>query len=253
MVFLRPLASISSAVFSAADHASLFDAVSQGASDLGFDRFILSCHKSDAHRLTLDATMTNLTVDFLRDYGQFDWAEVDAIAARVMAGEDAFSWDSLTPRSTDSTKKSFIDFLHSCGVSSGVTVPIAHRNGTVSMLSLICNADRVFDERTILFLKIFTHSAIAKVESLGLCPSLSADEAISVHSLTDIQVEILKWMAEGKSNLDISTIADLNERSVRYHVSEILKKLGVATRMQAAAIYKSNAYLFLRSEKMNCA
>jgi len=253
VVLLQPLAEISGAIFDADDRASLFAAITSGCATLGFDRFVLSCHKADAFQLTLDATMTNLSPDFLRDYDHFHWADVDAIAARVLSGEQAFAWDSSTPRSTDASKKSFIDFLHSCGVSSGVTIPILHEGGTVSMLSLISSADRAFDERTVLFLKILANTTVAKAEMLGLCPAVSKDQAISAHALTEIQVEILKWIAEGKSNLDISTIASLNERSVRYHVSEILKKLGVATRMQAAAIYKANAHLFLRANKMNCA
>lgn len=253
MVLLQPLAVISNAVFSADDRGSLFEAVNQGCSSLGFDRFILSCHKADAHCLTLDATMTNLGAEFLRDYGLFHWADVDALAARVMAGEEAFAWDRTTPKSTDATNKSFVDFLHSCSISSGVTIPIVHRSGTVSMLSLIRNTDHAFDARTVLFLKILANMTVAKAESLGLCAEISADEAIASHSLSDIQVEILKWIAEGKSNLDIATIVNLNERSVRYHVSEILRKLGIATRTQAVAIYKANPKLFLLSEKISCA
>jgi LuxR family transcriptional regulator len=86
---------------------------------------------------------------------------------------------------------------------------------------------------------ILSTFAIAKAETLGLSPSISADEASALRSLSPPQREILKWVAAGKSNFDIATILGLPERTVRYHVSEILRKLGVVSRSQAVVIGKS--------------
>jgi LuxR family transcriptional regulator len=90
--------------------------------------------------------------------------------------------------------------------------------------------------RIYLAAKALGTAAMGKAEILGLCPEVSVDEALAMRSLSPLQQEILNWIAEGKSNLDIATIMNLGERAVRYHVPEILRKLGVATRMQAAAI-----------------
>jgi LuxR family transcriptional regulator len=83
---------------------------------------------------------------------------------------------------------------------------------------------------------VIGNAALAKAEMLGLCDAISADEAAAARSLSQAQSEILNWIAEGKSNTDIGTIMDMSERTVRYHVSVILQKLGVASRAQAAAI-----------------
>lgn len=46
---------------------------------------------------------------------------------------------------------------------------------------------------------------------------------------------VLGWMKEGKTNWEIARIIGLSERTVRFHVGGILRKLGVASRTQAVA------------------
>lgn len=54
--------------------------------------------------------------------------------------------------------------------------------------------------------------------------------------LTDREIEILRLVAKGLSNIDISERLFLSEGTVRNHVSSILTKLGVSDRTQAAVI-----------------
>ena len=54
--------------------------------------------------------------------------------------------------------------------------------------------------------------------------------------LTERELSILRLLARGLSNLDISEQLFLSEGTVRNHVSSILAKLGVADRTQAAVI-----------------
>lgn len=52
--------------------------------------------------------------------------------------------------------------------------------------------------------------------------------------LTDRETEVLQQLALGKSNKEISATLVIAEKTVRTHVSNILAKLGVASRTQAA-------------------
>lgn len=54
--------------------------------------------------------------------------------------------------------------------------------------------------------------------------------------LTAQQLDLLTWAAAGKSNTDIATITGLSRRGVEYHMEQILKKLGVASKAQAAVL-----------------
>lgn len=53
-------------------------------------------------------------------------------------------------------------------------------------------------------------------------------------ALTEREVEVLKLLAFGQSNRQISQSLQITEKTVKTHVSNILGKLGVASRTQAA-------------------
>jgi DNA-binding NarL/FixJ family response regulator len=53
-------------------------------------------------------------------------------------------------------------------------------------------------------------------------------------SLTDREREALTWVARGKSSTDIAVLMDVSERTVNFHINNVIRKLGVATRVQAA-------------------
>lgn len=58
--------------------------------------------------------------------------------------------------------------------------------------------------------------------------------------LTDREREILTLMVEGKSNSDISEAIFITQATVKYHVSNILSKLGVTSRTEAVVIAIKN-------------
>lgn len=53
--------------------------------------------------------------------------------------------------------------------------------------------------------------------------------------LTPREKDVLYWAAEGKSAWEIGRILSITERTAKFHLSNIYKKLGVHTRTQAVA------------------
>lgn len=62
----------------------------------------------------------------------------------------------------------------------------------------------------------------------GACPRLTRREA-----------EVLQWIVETKSNLEIAMILGISPRTVHKHVEHILRKLGVENRRAAARCHYS--------------
>lgn len=56
--------------------------------------------------------------------------------------------------------------------------------------------------------------------------------------LTPREVEVLHWLAEGKSNAEIATILGIASGTAKQHVERILAKLGVENRTAAAALVR---------------
>jgi DNA-binding NarL/FixJ family response regulator len=65
---------------------------------------------------------------------------------------------------------------------------------------------------------------------------LVAPKPQTVSSLTDREREVLVLVAQGLSNQQIANALVISERTARTHVSNILSKLGVASRTQAALL-----------------
>lgn len=56
----------------------------------------------------------------------------------------------------------------------------------------------------------------------------------SIEALTDRETEVLRLLASGKANKEIAQDLVIGEKTVKTHVSNILAKLGVQSRTQAA-------------------
>jgi NarL family two-component system response regulator LiaR len=59
-------------------------------------------------------------------------------------------------------------------------------------------------------------------------------EAPAHTELTDREMEVLRLLAQGKSNQDIADELIIGIKTVKFHVTNLLAKLGVEDRTQAA-------------------
>jgi DNA-binding CsgD family transcriptional regulator len=58
----------------------------------------------------------------------------------------------------------------------------------------------------------------------------------TTHSLTRRELEVLKWMATGKSAREIGQLLHISQRTVEAHTHSATQKLGAANKTQAVAI-----------------
>ena len=64
--------------------------------------------------------------------------------------------------------------------------------------------------------------------------SSPSEQGPNTDSLTGREIEVLRLVAQGQSNREISAILTISEATVRTHVSNILSKLNLCSRTQAA-------------------
>jgi DNA-binding NarL/FixJ family response regulator len=72
---------------------------------------------------------------------------------------------------------------------------------------------------------------LAGIARTGLWPKLP--------KLNDREVEVLTWVARGKTSIEIAQIIGLTKRTIDFHIDNARGKLGAATRTEA--VIKANA------------
>jgi transcriptional regulator EpsA len=77
------------------------------------------------------------------------------------------------------------------------------------------------------------HSALSRMLLEDSRPV--ADKPRRIRPITQREVEVLKWIKEGKTNVDIAQILNLSPWTVKNHMQAILKKLSVQNRSHAVA------------------
>ena len=70
-------------------------------------------------------------------------------------------------------------------------------------------------------------------EHLGL---RSADGPAGAEPITDRERDVLQLLAQGRSNKEIAAALVISERTVKFHVSSILAKLGAGNRTEAVTL-----------------
>jgi len=213
--------------------AALYAAVQS----LGFDSFNLAFEKSAKREFMTDPTLTIWSYDDLVTYASDGWAERDPLLDYAATGTDPLYWQA--PSWNQNGHPGYFEYIRHSGIFGGLTVPIPGNGDKLGALTLLSLADRQHDKDVAHAVSIVAMVAKARAAAVGLASGQESGASAKFRSLSSLQREILKWMANGKSNVEIAVIVAQSKRSIDYHVIEILKKLEVSSRAQAAAIYAS--------------
>jgi DNA-binding CsgD family transcriptional regulator len=89
--------------------------------------------------------------------------------------------------------------------------------------------------RTREMLALYVHGRPGTLDAIALCPSLRPAIAVLRElGLTPRQARVLQLLWEGATNAEIALALTLSEHTVRHHVEEIYRRLGVRSRAAAA-------------------
>lgn len=77
------------------------------------------------------------------------------------------------------------------------------------------------------------HAAQAQIRARGFHPDFSSSTPLEGLGITTREAQVLLWVAQGKSNADISIILGMAEATVKRHLSNLFEKLGIESRHAA--------------------
>lgn len=129
--------------------------------------------------------------------------------------------------------KSFLSTAEDFGLRNGYTHGVRNHAGNVgSLLSLSgTSIERGERSETILNLVLpHFHQALLKIAER------QGHRRTAPQILSPKQLEVLRWISQGKSNWEISHILSVSVNTIKFHIAEIFKRLDAVSRTQAVAI-----------------
>jgi LuxR family transcriptional regulator len=217
------------AMAQAPDAASLHELVAGAARSLGFDycAYGLRVPLPLSHPRTV--MVNNYPAAWQSRYAQAGYLSVDPTVAHGAASPLPVLWSE----GLFAGARPLWEDAREHGLRVGWAQPSRTANGSVGLLTLarshddLSGAELRNSEGSMSWLAHATHAAMARLHRPAeATATLSAREA-----------EVLRWMADGKTSSEAAQILALSERTVNFHVSSALAKLGAANK--TAAVVKA--------------
>lgn len=228
------LAQAAARISAAQSVAALENALALSTSAMGFQTFNLAVHKQSGRQFMEAPTLTTWSSDDLIGYERDRWFSRDPLLAQAAGDGPPLLWSAADWQVQG--HHDYHAYVVANGIRGGLTVPLGQVAGLRSAMTMLSFQDRAHDPDTAQAAYILGSLLSARAVALGLAPRMS-DKALLLRGLSGHQREVLHWVAAGKTSVEIASILEISRRTVDYHVAEILRKLNVSNRAQAAAIY----------------
>lgn len=217
--------------------AQLQEALQKSVERFGFQSYNLSFRKKDGREFMTAPTVTNWATRDLERYADEGWVDRDPLLEMAVRPSDPVAWaPDLWTFSAEHA--AYGEFLASTGIISGATAPLDQREETLSAMTALSFVGLPKSQTDAYAIQTLGRVAVVRAAVLGIAGA-DVTNARYLNRLSSRQMEILQWATRGKSNTDIAVIIGSSKRAVDYHVAEILKKLEVSTKAQAAAIFSA--------------
>lgn len=172
----------------------------------------------------------NYPMEWLQVYGGDELYFIDPLILHNFTNPGPQLWEdtySIYREKLSNTYLASQDFGLKYGVSGGLYTETTQTNSLFSFSA----PGKNFGEHHKSILAAVTphiHQALVRVFRVS---STHQSEPLS-----EREKEIMYWVKEGKTNWEISTILDISERTVKFHVQNIERKLNAVNKAHAVAI-----------------
>ncbi|KVH73609.1 helix-turn-helix transcriptional regulator [Burkholderia cepacia] len=197
----------------------------------GFDLVCYQDYRMTGGMLKNGHTLSNYPEAWLSRYRERDYLAIDPIVQHALSSLMPLIWCDRIFATIE--QRQFRDEGRMYGLTDGVSFSAHSRHGDVACVSFVRQAQT--SDNGDMRCDVPSWGALVANLMLDACRRLEVSQS-DTPCLSARELEILKWVAEGKSSWEISRIVSLTEHGVLHHIRNIMKKFDVPTRRQAVLI-----------------
>lgn len=197
---------------------------------ISYDFAICGLARTDHNSVVKSYDIINLNypAEWLSLYISRGFYQIDPIVKENFTRFDLQCWTDTYKK--NSIPKDFASTASDFGLKEGYTHGVRSLNGTEGSLFSISGCSIERHPRTEAILRHIIphfHQVISRLSIHYASPKKTV--------LSPREREILKWISCGKSSWDASVILHISERTVKFHVKNIMQKLNTVNRSHAVA------------------
>lgn len=208
---------------------TLFDRITAVAKSLGFEYCAYGIRMPLPISRPSVAMFSNYSAEWQRCYKERGYLLVDPTVQHALKSTLPIVWSNHLFESA----REMWEEARSYGLHIGWAQASRDASGAIGLLTLARSADELTTQELaarqtqMSWLVQFAHAAMVRHLAAKLTPE-------SQIALTAREREVLRWTAEGKTAYEISQILAVAERTVNFHLNNVVSKLGASNKTQAA-------------------
>jgi len=210
---------------------AVYETLSKLAARQGFDGFLYGARFSLGSTRHTDFIMSDYDTDWRHTYDTAGYAMLDPTVAHAVSSVVPLVWSDAMYHTE--AQRNFAEEARAHGIQTGATLPVQTREGDVAMLSFT-NASQGVDARRLVEESLVWGTLVATVAHETM-RKLIKPTLVPTVRLTRREMEVLKWIAAGKTDWEMSRLMGISEHGVVHHVRNIMLKYDVVSRFQAVA------------------
>lgn len=217
------------ALLSATSETDLFNQVARIAMDMGFEYCAYGIRMPVPISRPVIAMFNNYSRAWRECHQERSYLQVDPTVLHAMNSTLAILWShelfDAAPELWEEARNHGLQF--------GWAQAARDAWGSVGLLTLARGAGRLTPSELqakamkMAWLTQFAHAGMSRFLRPKLAPETLA-------TMTAREREVLRWTAEGKTAYEISQILTVSERTVNFHINNVVSKLGASNKTQAA-------------------
>lgn len=180
--------------------------------------------------------LTTVDPNWVAHYLEQGYAQIDPIVRSCTEKRLPLVWnDMFKANSRNALEDQMMRDAREFGVHKGLSIPIHGPRGEFGMISLYSDVSDAAFERAANHRKYDALTIAYQYHDAIQTALREAPLAPPPVPLTERELEILKWTVAGKTAWEIGTILKISERTVNFHIQNVLEKFGVHNKTHAAA------------------
>lgn len=181
--------------------------------------------------------------EWLKEYERNKYFLCDPTKSARLAGHHFFKWSYVFGKAESEAEKSYIRKARQYKICQGITVGSRSFDcDRLTWFSFLGAAleENCRDQAILQYIAPYLHEAMCagmlRNPSYVPAPSSPADDKTTKRLLSERETEVLTWTMAGKTNWEISVILSISERTVKFHIQNLMTKLQASSRAHAVAI-----------------